>query len=118
MRMAGEGPLSGWIITDSLIVNNQGDGFSVWGNPSVPTPTFEVKNTAFWGNTGDAVGGGGGALGVGSVTDMKPVFISTDGSHPNFMHLDPANARTITHGAMDGGFMGARPVSQKTLRSK
>ncbi len=103
----------GVIIMDCLFVNNNGYGFRVC-NDSTPggcnsCSVHNVLYSAFWNNNQGAVGTFAN-LGVGSITDIEPIFISTDHKHPFFMHLDPKTPKAITKGSRDGRYMGARGV--------
>jgi hypothetical protein len=44
------------------------------------------------------------------LTNVQPLFYSTDPSSPWFMYLDPSVSDQIALGAGNGAYMGARPV--------
>lgn len=99
--------LDGVEVKDCLFVDNAQWGFEVDG--------FwigylqEADYSAFWSNDAGPVGRQAG-LGTGSVTNVQPVFASTDVDDPFFMYLAGTTSTAITQGASDGGYMGARPV--------
>jgi len=116
-----QGYLPNWTIKDCLFVNNgyqasppyPGVGFYVL-DVEGPEPVT-VDYCAFWGNRDGPIAGYG-ALGVGCVTGQEPVFVSTDVNDPLYMYLSPDCPAAITHGAYDGGYIGARPVAaEKTI---
>jgi hypothetical protein len=106
-------PLPEIAIKDSLFVSNNDSGVD---GPSV---TFDlilngpdrnsIDYSAFWANS-DGPNTGWTTRGPGSVTNVQPIFYSTNASSPYFMYLDPSASALISAGASDGQFMGARPV--------
>ena len=106
-------PLPGVTIKDSLFVTNHDSG--VEGTPVTLDLLLNgparnsIDYSGFWDND-DAAASGWVSIGPGSVTNVQPLFYSTDVNSPDFMYLDPAVSSQIALGAGDGGYMGARPV--------
>jgi hypothetical protein len=111
-------PLPGVTVRDSLIVGNA--DFGVRGTPETEAllegeqqHTGPARNmveySALW-NNGQGTHAGWVALGDGTVSDVEPIFYSTDARSPYFLYLDPSNAAGILNGAQDGGYLGARPA--------
>lgn len=106
-------PLPGVTIKDSLFVGNHDSG--VEGAPITLDLLLNgpsrnsIDYSAFWAND-DAPASGWVKIGPGGVTNVQPLFYSTDAGNPYFMYLDPAVSSQIALGAGDGGYMGARPV--------
>lgn len=116
------GAYPGVTIQDSLIVSN--GGYGIVGttltkelslgdfNGTGPSRT-SFDHTALWNNGDGALIGayvGWVKLGTGSLVRTAPVFYSTDPSSPYYLYLDPSTPLSISQGAQDGGYMGARPV--------
>jgi hypothetical protein len=105
--------LPGVTIKNSLFVGNQ--DYGVQGVPSSfelffsGTPKNSVDYSAFWGNS-DGSTTGWVTRGTGSMTNVQPIFYSTDPNSPWFMYLDPNVSSLIANGADNGSYMGARPL--------
>lgn len=99
-------PLPGVTIKNSLFVDNGHFGVAVEGDES--SDKNSVDYSAIWGNA-QAIGGRAIA-GPGTLTNVQPLFYSTDPSSPWFMYLDPSVSDQIALGAGNGAYMGARPV--------
>jgi len=100
-------------VKDSLIVNNHGVGFigvvSYLG-PISGQPRNSITFSDLYGNSGGGTSGWVTPVTEGGNISIAPTFFSTDAGDPYFMYLDPSCSPAITHGAGDGGYMGARPV--------
>ena len=75
-----------------------------WTNPVVPT------YCVFWDNDYGNIGGYV-SMGTGCVTGSEPVFESLDISDSCYMYLDETYPSSITTGASDSSYIGARPVA-------
>jgi hypothetical protein len=99
-------------IKDSLIVDN--GMYGIEGAETTfdlllgDTPRNAVTNSAFWSNDDGARTGW--TTVSGSLTNVQPLFYSTDPNSPDFMYLSPSISSQVANGASDGGYMGARPV--------
>ena len=108
----------GVTVKDSLIDSDSwGVGFKGMGDgrgaaTGEPRNTIDYSN--LFGNTGGATLGWV-EQGTGTITSPAPEFYSTDINSPYYMYLAPSCSSLITHGASDGGYMGARPVYAFTL---
>lgn len=83
---------------------------------STDAELLTVGNSAFWNNGTDWANG---TLGDGCLTDVEPLFVSTDIDDPYFMYLASNCPDSITKGGSDGSFMGARrmiPLAGTLLR--
>jgi len=102
--------LNGVKVINNLFVDNAGAGFMVdgYGIGYLQKADF----CTFWGNKQGAVASQAG-LGESCVTDVQPLFVSTDPADPNFMCLSPRTSTRITKGSSTGSFIGARPVAEK-----
>jgi hypothetical protein len=99
--------LDGVEVKDSLFVDNAQWGFEVDGFGIGYLQ--DADYSAFWSNDAGPVGRQAG-LGTGTVTNVQPIFASTDVNDPFFMYLAGGTSTAITEGASDGSHMGARPV--------
>ncbi len=105
--------LDGVKVTNNLFVQNAGAGFLVDG---YAIDHLQRANfCAFWGNKHGTLAGQAGP-GKGIVIDARPIFVSTDPTHPNFMHLSHKTSTRITRGSSTGSFIGARPVASRTSK--
>jgi hypothetical protein len=99
-------------IKDSLFVDNKTYGVtgvdSSWDLLTSGTPTNSIANSAFWSN--DEGTTTGWVSRSSSLTNVNPLFYSTDPNSPYYMYLSPSVSAQIANGASDGGTMGARPV--------
>lgn len=99
-------------IKDSLFVDNK--TYGVGGVDSSldlftsGTPRNSIANSAFWSNDKGTTTGWVSLS--NSLTNVNPLFYSTDPNSPYYMYLSPAVSAQIANGASDGGYMGARPV--------
>ena len=109
--------LDGVKVLNNLFVQNAGAGYLVDGYGIGYKQ--QAKFCAFFGNKHGNVAGQAG-LGKGCVTGIKPIFVSTDPKHPQFMYLSKKTSERITKGSSKGSFIGARPVAgnAKKVRAK
>lgn len=114
----GDGLFMKWHLDDvkvmnNLFVSNAGAGYLVdgYGIGYLQKARF----CAFWGNKQGNVAGQAG-LGKGCVTNVEPLFASTDLSDPKFMHLSRKTSKLITKGSSSGSHIGARPVASRIGR--
>ena len=96
--------LPNWTFQDNLIVGNGTFGMQQRADPFGET---DVAYTAFWGNGGTTSNIDEGA---GVLTNVSPIFASTDINDPRYMYLADNSPAAIRHGASDGGYLGARPI--------
>jgi len=103
--------LPGFVIRDSLLVDNGISGFRVDGNAEGP------HTILFSALTGNGAGGlvpleDDALMDVNSFTSPAPIFLNTtDPTNPLYFQLDPSTSTDISLGASDGSFMGARGVA-------
>jgi hypothetical protein len=106
-------PLPGVTIKDSLFIGNHDsgvDGAPITLDLLLNGPSRNsIDYSGFWAND-EATVSGWSKTGPGSLTNVQPLFYSTDATNPYFMFLDPSVSSQIALGASDGGYMGARPV--------
>ena len=105
--------LDGVKVTNNLFVDNAGAGFLVDGYAIDYLQKADF--CAFWGNKQGSAAGQS-EPGKGCVTDVRPIFVSTDPADPNFMHLSPQTSKRITKGSSTSSFIGARPVAAATKK--
>lgn len=107
-------PLPGVTIKNSLLVSNSTYGLEgtpvTWDLLTGSTPRNSATYSAFWGNSNGRTSGWTTSTGTGNLTNVQPLFQSTDPNSPYYMYLAPNIDSRIATGADDGGYMGARPV--------
>jgi hypothetical protein len=107
----------GVTIKNVIVANNREYGYYSEITDAQGQASGQPRDTITYGDfSGNAPSSTSGwvALGAGCLT-VAPVFYSTDPNGPYFMCLDPSFSPLITHGASDGGYMGARPVVTSIL---
>jgi len=111
-------PVPDFTIKDNIFVDNglrttspfPGVGVFVENaNPDFPGLNQTIIYSAFYENKDGAISGHVN-FGPGSITNVEPLFASTNVNTDTYMYLAVNNATTFTQGDSDGSFMGARPV--------